>query len=337
MAEIGALERPDGPDTGTGRVVLLGATGFVGRQVGAALERAGHEIHAVARHPRKTPASWRFHPMDLVADGPRALTELIDAERPVAVVNAAGEVWSPTSDGMRRNNRLLVDRLLSALAVAEPRPRLVQLGSVHEYTPQPNGVWLTESSPEEPTTDYGRTKLQGSRAVLRAVEKGAVDAVVLRLSNVIGAGTPRGSLLGQVAAQLLDDAADGRPAQVRVSPLRSVRDFVDAQDVSRAVVAALCVPGAGGHVLNIASGASQHVRDMVDLLITLSGRPARLVEGSVAGPRPLTDTDWMAVDVSAARTVLGWEPRCTPRDMVADLWRAAVEHHGGSAVDRRRT
>ncbi|MFF1278956.1 NAD-dependent epimerase/dehydratase family protein [Streptomyces marokkonensis] len=332
MAEVGEPGLPDAADRRSGRVVVLGATGFVGRHTGAALERAGYEIHAVARHPRKTPASWRFHPLDLVDAGPRALAGLVDAERPVAVVNAAGEVWSRTVERMHRDNRLLVDRLLSALAVADHRPRLVQLGSVHEYAPQPRGVWLTESSPEEPATEYGRTKLHGTRAVLRAAETCDVDAVVLRLSNVIGAGTPRGSLLGQVAAQLLDQPVRGRTAEVRVSPLRSSRDFVHTQDVASAVVASLGVPEARGRVVNVASGSWQPVRDMVDLLISISGRPARLVELPGAGARALPDADWMAVDVSAARAVLGWEPRRTPRDMVEDLWRAAAGHLGGPAA-----
>ncbi|MDQ0688019.1 nucleoside-diphosphate-sugar epimerase [Streptomyces achromogenes] len=333
MPEVGALGRPGGADGRSGRVLLLGATGFVGRHVGTALERAGYEVLAVARHPRKTPASWRFHPMDLADAEPRALVELIDEAHPEAVVNAAGEVWSPTADRMRHSNQLLVERLLAALAAAGPRPRLVQLGSVHEYSPQPRGVWLTESSPEVPATGYGRSKLHGTRAVQQAVATGAADAVVLRLSNVIGAGTPRGSLLGQVATQLLEGTAEGRTAEVRVSPLRSSRDFVDAQDVARAVVAALRSPGAVGRVVNVASGASQPVRDMVDLLISISGRPARLVERPVTQSRSPTDTDWMAVEVSAARTVLGWQPRRTPRDMVQDLWRAAAEQRDGS-VDR---
>ncbi|MFE1251798.1 NAD-dependent epimerase/dehydratase family protein [Streptomyces sp. NPDC058735] len=332
MAEVGEPGLPVAGDRRSGRVVVLGATGFVGRHVGSALERAGYEIHAVARHPRGTPACWRFHPMDLVDTSPRALAALLDAERPVAVVNAAGEVWSRTAERMHRDNRLLVDRLLSALSAAEHRPRLVQLGSVHEYAPQPRGVWLTECSPEVPATEYGRTKLHGTRAVLRAAEAGAVDAVVLRLSNVTGAGAPRGSLLGQVAAQLLDRPARGRTAEVRVSPLRSSRDFVHSRDVARAVVAALGVPDARGRVVNVASGSWQPVRDMVDLLISVSGRPARLVELPEAGPRALPDADWMAVDVSAARTVLGWEPRRTPRDMVEDLWRAASGHPGDPAA-----
>jgi dTDP-6-deoxy-L-talose 4-dehydrogenase [NAD(P)+] len=157
------------------------------------------------------------------------------------------------------------------------------------------------------------------------VRAGDADAVVLRLSNVIGAGTPRASLLGQVAAQLLSGGRDGAPARIRVSPLRSSRDFVDAQDVTRAVVAALRVPDASGRVLNIASGTSQHVRDMVGLLLAISGRPATLVERGAPELRPAADNGWTGVDVSAARAVLGWEPRRTPRDMVEDLWQAAAQ------------
>ncbi|MDX5566870.1 NAD-dependent epimerase/dehydratase family protein, partial [Streptomyces sp. ID05-04B] len=46
MPEVGALGRPDGADGSSGRVLVLGATGFVGRHVGVALERAGYEVLA---------------------------------------------------------------------------------------------------------------------------------------------------------------------------------------------------------------------------------------------------------------------------------------------------
>jgi dTDP-6-deoxy-L-talose 4-dehydrogenase [NAD(P)+] len=163
--------------------------------------------------------------------------------------------------------------------------------------------------------------LHSSRTVLRAAREQGLDAVLLRLSNVVGAGTPPQSLLGQVAAQMLAVPA-GQTARVQVSPLQSGRDFVHAQDVARAVVAAVWAPDAGGHVLNIASGASQHVRDMVHLLISISGRPVDLVERPAAQTRSAA-ADWMDVDVSAARTVLGWSPRYTARDMVDDLWLSA--------------
>ncbi|MFF4402321.1 NAD-dependent epimerase/dehydratase family protein [Streptomyces sp. NPDC001480] len=306
-----------------GRVVVLGATGFVGRHVGVALEAAGHEVLAVARQAAKTPVSWRFCPMDLVKDGPAALTELIDAERPVAVVNAAGVAWSSEPGMMWVGNEVLVERLLVALDAAAWRPRLVHLGSVHEYAPQPAGVCLTEDSPTRPTTEYGQSKLLGTRAVLRSAAQGRTDAVVLRLSNVVGAGAPPSSLLGRVAQQLLARPAAGEPVTVQLAPLRSSRDFVDARDASEAVVAATRTPAVTGRVLNIGSGTSQHVRSMVDLLVAASDRTARLVEDTGSTVRPAAGGDWMCVDITAARALLDWSPRRDAEATVRDLWNAA--------------
>ncbi|MFJ2399201.1 NAD-dependent epimerase/dehydratase family protein [Streptomyces sp. NPDC087843] len=323
MTLVGRQGVPEAPDGSSGRVVVLGATGFVGRHAGAALEAAGHEVLAVARQAAKTPASWQFCPMDLVKDGPAALTRLIDAERPVAVVNAAGVAWSSSVGVMRQGNQLLVEQLLAALDAASWQPRLVHLGSVHEYTPQPAGVLLAEDSPTRPATDYGQSKLLGSQAVLRSAREGRTNAVVLRLSNVIGAGIPPGSLLGRVAQQLLVRPAPEGPVTVQLSPLRSSRDFVDAKDASEAVVAATRTPRARGRVVNIGSGTSLHVRTVVDRLIAASGRAVRLVEDTGGTVRPAADADWMCVDVTAARELLGWSPRRGLEEAVRDLWKAA--------------
>ncbi|MFE2230209.1 NAD-dependent epimerase/dehydratase family protein [Streptomyces kronopolitis] len=319
MARCETPETGRDPDRAVRRVVVLGASGFIGRQVSAAVRAAGGEPLLVARRPF-TADPAHCVPLDLIGDGPYALSRLLDTERPDAVVNAAGAVWSRAQETMRQANHTLVETVLAALAAASWRPRLVHLGSVFEYAPPTPGTALDEQAPTRPTTPYGQSKLRGTEAVLAASGEGRADAVVLRLSNVIGAGTSPSSLLGQVAAQL--HAADaGQEAVVRVSPLRASRDFVDVRDTADAVLAAAALP-VDGQVINIGRGEAVPVRTMVERLITASGKPARIVEGAGSGVRTDTGLDWMQVATGTARRVLGWSARHGLDSSARELWRA---------------
>ncbi|MGW3013538.1 NAD-dependent epimerase/dehydratase family protein [Streptomyces sp. NPDC001219] len=318
-ATVSGAEARDGTRR---RVLVLGATGAFGRHVCAAVTAAGEEVLRVARRPGPATAPGRFFPMDLTGAGPDGLARLIDAERPHAVVNAAGAVWLCSPEAMRQANHALVDTVLAAMAAASWRPRLVHVGSVHEYAPQPPGTSLDERTPTRPTTLYGRTKLQGTEAVRTASAAGQVEAVVLRVSNAIGAGTSPGSLLGRVAAQLRAAAAD-HEAEVRVSPLRASRDFVDSRDAADAVLAAASLPVAG-ELINIGRGEAVPVRTMVERLITASGRRARIVEEAEPGARPATEQDWMRVETGRARRLLHWTVRHSIDSSARDLWEATA-------------
>src|SRR4029450_7179191 len=113
--------------------------------------------------------------------------------------------------------------------------RLIQLGSVHEYGVQPDGVAFAETPAPNPHPPYGVTKPRGTEAVLAA----PVESVVLRVTNVLGAGAPAVSLPGRVAAELARAALAGDKAELKLSPLRAHRDFVDARDVADAVLRAV--------------------------------------------------------------------------------------------------
>jgi dTDP-6-deoxy-L-talose 4-dehydrogenase [NAD(P)+] len=228
---------------------------------------------------------------------------------------------------MRLRNVVLVDRLVSALSGLPWRCRLVHLGSVHEYGAVPPGTSVDEQAPTCPGTAYGRTKLQGSQVVLAAARAARVDGVVLRASNVVGAGVSPVSLLGRVADQLI--AAVGAPdAVVALPPLHGARDFVDARDVAAAVTAAAAAT-VTGEPINVGSGRAVGVRWLVTQLIEVSGVRARVLEqGGDAGQLPRAHNgavDWQQVDIRAARRLLGWEPRRTLIDSLQSLWAARCE------------
>ncbi|MDC7340045.1 NAD-dependent epimerase/dehydratase family protein [Streptomyces lydicus] len=123
--------------------------------------------------------------------GPGTLTEVLTRTAPHVVVNAAGAVWAASEEEMARGNVLLVDRLLTVLPRLPRPPRLLQLGTVHEYGPPLGDGPVTEAAALRPVSGYGRTKARASEAVLGAARDGALEATVLRISNAVGAGLPR--------------------------------------------------------------------------------------------------------------------------------------------------
>ncbi|MEV0001611.1 NAD-dependent epimerase/dehydratase [Micromonospora sp. NPDC050980] len=318
-------------------VLVLGGHGFLGRHACAALAAAGDEVIAVSRRPARLPAA-RSIALDLAASDQATISGMLTAMRPRVVVNAAGAVWGVSDEELTASNVTLVRRLVAALGELPWRPRLVHLGSVHEYGPVPAGTLIREQDPPRPVSPYGRTKLLGTEAVLAAVRSGAVDATVLRVVNVSGPGTPAKSLLGQVARQLRAHRHRWEPAVLRLAPLRAHRDFVDVRDIADAVCAAAAATDPAA-VTNIGRGEAVSVRWLVDQLIAASGVPARIVEHGVPAERSDRGSgiDWQQVDITEARCRLRWAPRRGLTESLTALWaevRAASSAEVGPVLER---
>ena len=193
--------------------------------------------------------------------------------------------------------------------------RLVHIGSAAEYGRSETGVPVTESAPPQPASVYGVTKLAGTRLVELARAAG-LDAVVLRVFNVVGAGAPEDGLPGRAAMQLRQAMASG--ADVRLGPLDAVRDFVDARDVADAVLAAATAPALPHSVINVGSGQATglpHPGQEADRGQRVRRLPCtRTRQGSARS----ADLPWMQADIGRARQDLGWQPS---RDLKASVSR----------------
>ncbi|PTM99065.1 nucleoside-diphosphate-sugar epimerase [Streptomyces sp. VMFN-G11Ma] len=288
----------------------------MGGHVCRAFAAAGWRVAGVARSTPDTPAAYAIHGLDLARAAPEQITALVRGHGADVVVNAAGAVWGATEAEMDLSNRDLVRRLVAARP-----PRLIQLGSVHEYGPVPR-AGITEAGPTAPVTPYGRSKLAGARALLDS----GTEGLVLRVSNVSGPGTSPLSLLGMVAAHLARDS--GEP--LRLAPLLAHRDFVDVRDVADAVLAAASSK-ATGRAVNIGGGHATSVREVVARLVALAGRDTRIVETPVAGARP-PEAEWQRLDITLADRLLGWRPRISLDESLRDLLAEAHCHSPSSAV-----
>jgi nucleoside-diphosphate-sugar epimerase len=298
------------------RLLILGASGFLGGHVWRQATAAGADVVTAGR--AGLPGSPAHERLDLAADDAADIAEIIAAVKPDAIANCAGlTVGGP--DVLAAANITGTYTLVRAMLLAETPARLVHLGSAAEYGGAEPGVPLNESAPPRPGAPYGATKLAGTRLVELGRAAG-LDAVVLRVFNPVGAGAPDSGLPGWVAAQLRRALAGD--AELRLGPLDAVRDFVDARDVAAAVLAAAAAPAPPHAVLNIGSGTAVPARTLVKELIAVTGYAGPVHEDS-AGSARSGDLDWQQADIGLARLDLGWQPR---RDLAAsldDLWEAS--------------
>lgn len=315
---------------GAERVVVLGGNGFLGKHVRAAFTARGDRVLTIARHPVPGADSVR---MDLVRSRVEDLAEVLVRYGATAVVNAAGAVWDSGDEDLEKANVALVERLRDAVARVPRPPRVIQLGTVFEYSDPEPGRPLTEGSPCLPSTPYGRSKLEGGEVVLDASAQGLFEGVVLRATTCVGPGLPPESLLGLVAAELRAAERHGRSAEIRLRPLTAERDFLDCRDLAAAVVSASAAPVVG-RAVNLGSGVAVNVRRPVDLLIKESGVAAELIEeGTVTGRS--AGIDWLAVHAGLAERLLGWRPRHGLDSTVRSIWAEAITNseEGPDSVD----
>jgi nucleoside-diphosphate-sugar epimerase len=288
-------------------VLLLGASGFLGR----------HVHRALLDHPavRNVSCPGRDR-CDLTNATSEGIAQLLRDERPSAVVNCTGRLDGDATDLMLANT-LVTAKLLDAIAATDTSIRLVRLGSAGEYGKVPLRHAVTETEPARPVSVYGLSHLTATRLIHLAAANGQVG-VTLRVFNPIGAGSGEASLLGRAAVQLRRATERGW-ASVTFGPLSDYRDFVDARDVGTAVVAAVLAQRLPSPVLNIGSGRAVQARTAVQSLARLAGFTGEIKETGAGATRSAA-VNWMCADIARAAAILGWRPAYGLDDSIKALW-----------------
>ena len=180
------------------RLMVIGASGFLGAHVRHRASAAGAEVVTAGRS--ELADSPRHRLIDLAEENPARVAAMIAEVAPDAVVNCAGATTGPPG-ALAAANITGAYTLTKAMLLTRRPPRLVHLGSAAEYGRAEPGVPVTEQVTPRPGAIYGATKLAGTRLVELAAAAG-LDAVVLRVFNPVGPGAQQASLPGRLTAEL---------------------------------------------------------------------------------------------------------------------------------------
>jgi nucleoside-diphosphate-sugar epimerase len=238
------------------RVLVTGATGFLGRSVVARLREAGCVVTAHGRN--QTPAGE--HVRGDLAD-PRVAARLLYPWRWDAVVNLAGPVTSGSED-LRTGIAVVTEHERIALHVRRyaQNARIVHASSMTVYG-MPERVDVDESHPTRPQHLYGLAKLVAEDILL--VDP-AVDAWVLRLPGLFSEQRTTGALYHFCKA-----ARAGEPLRV-TTPAPTVWNVLHVDDAADAIVRALNASGRGG-AINVSYGEPVDLVSVARLIASHAG------------------------------------------------------------------
>ncbi|MFQ5748166.1 MAG: NAD-dependent epimerase/dehydratase family protein [Planctomycetota bacterium] len=243
------------------RVLLTGATGFVGRAVLEGLDRRGAALRLLVRNPARIPPGkgWEIRAADLS----RPAT-LAGACRGVdAVIHLAGLVDARSKAGFWTVNQAGTAALAREAARQASGLRWIQVSSLAATGP---GDPVRDGDPPHPVSAYGRSKLAGEAAV---AEAGLENRVVLRPCAVYGPGD-RAFLPFFRAVQA------GIPIPI---PRRGAQrlSLLHVGDLARAVLAALESEARPPVALHLAHPRPVSVRTLLDLIGESLGRAPRRI------------------------------------------------------------
>ncbi len=280
------------------RVLLTGASGFIGSHCLRPLAERGYEVHAVSRTGRTTngSAAAAWHQADLLQ--PAAARGLIEQVRPTHLLHLAWYVVPGKLITAPENFDWVTASFELARRFAEAGgSRLVVCGSGYEYD-WSHGYCTEGLTPCVPDTVYGACK-HALHEMLRAyAPESKVSAAWTRVFFLYGPNEHPQRLVASVIRALLR----GEPAPC--SHGRQIRDYLHVQDVADGLVAVLDSDAQGA--INVSSGQATTLREIVTTLGQLTGRPDLVRLGAI--PARANDVP-LVVGSNTKATALGWEPR----------------------------
>jgi len=272
-------------------VAVVGASGFIGRQVARRLAEEGARVFTIGRKD--------------ITD----LESIYRRERPSITFNLAGYGIDPHEREAAAAEsinaclpRLLAETVAKWRDPAWPGQHFVHIGSGAEYGDA--GGDLREDGPARPGTLYARTKWRGTTAVEDAAKASSLRAAIARLFTVYGPDERAGRLL----PSLLETKRTGQPLDLSSGMQR--RDFTYVEDASEGLLRLGLVRKSACGIVNLATGKLTTVRTFVETAAGILRVPPENLKFGVI-PANAHEMQHDSIALERLVKLVGWIPPTT--------------------------
>jgi UDP-glucose 4-epimerase len=295
------------------RVLVTGATGFVGQALCASLAGAGYQVRAAVRTPRPLPgavaeaavvgnidAATEWH---TALEGVELVVHLAARAHHISDVRSHADFYFETN--------ALGTRCLATAAARSGVRRLLYLSTVKVNGEGSPGRLYTPQDEPHPEGVYGTSKLLGEKFVREVATGTRLEAAIVRPPLVYGPGV-RANFL-----RLLDWVNKGWP--IPLGGLNNRRSLVSVWNLCDLFVRLLTHPGAPGRVWMVSDGDDRSTPDLIREIGRAMRRRVRLIPapvgllrvfGALTGRRADVDRlcGSLQVDITQTCRELGWSP-----------------------------
>jgi UDP-glucose 4-epimerase len=309
------------------RVMVTGGAGYIGSHICKMLHQAGHElvIFDDLSNGHADAVRWGRLEAGSLLDRER-LTAVLVRHRPEVVIHMAGLIdvaQSLTAPAHFYSVNVAGSLILFEAMLEAGIGRLVFSSSCAVYG-LPRQLPLTEDHSHDPISPYGASKQMVERILADLDHAHAFRSVRLRYFNAAGAD-PEGDLGERHnpethAVPLAILTALGRRSAFHLygtdypTPDGTViRDYVHVMDLAAAHLNAVeYLRDGASAAFNLGAGEGTSLRQLVDTVIRLSGRPLPVLPQ----PRRASDPPILVADPEKANRVLGWRPKLSSIDQI---------------------
>jgi UDP-glucose 4-epimerase len=304
------------------RVVVTGVAGFIGSHLSERLLAAGHEVVGIdcftdyyerSRKEQNLETSrssdrFRFEAADLVDADLAPLLDGADAIYHLAGQPGVRPSWGNQFDRYVRDNVIATQRLLEALKEA-PIKRFVFAGSSSVYG-DAERFPTKETALPRPVSPYGVTKLAAEHLTHLYTRNFGIPAVSVRYFTVYG---PR-QRPDMAFSRFMQAMTAGEDIEV-FGDGEQTREFTYVSDAVDGTIKA-STADVIGQIFNLGGGSRVTVNKVLATLEEISGLSVRR-QNLPAAPG---DPRHTGASINLARERLGWEPRVSLREGLAQQW-----------------